>query len=68
VRTGLCEHTFVREWSYTLTRHEPGRPWIIVAREHLTVELEDGVAFYEWARQEWPSERFTVELDPWQLS
>jgi hypothetical protein len=33
----------VREWSYTLTRHEPGRPWIIVAREHLTIELEDGV-------------------------
>jgi hypothetical protein len=58
---------FVREWSYALTRHDLERPWIIVAREHLTVELEDGAGFYEWARQEWPSERFTVGLDPWQL-
>jgi hypothetical protein len=59
---------FVREWSYTLTRHEPGRPWIIVGREHLTVELEDDAKFFEWAQREWPSERFTVELDPWQLT
>lgn len=58
----------MRERSYTLTRHEPERPWIIVARERLTVELEDGVAFYAWARQEWPSDRSTVELDPWQLA
>jgi hypothetical protein len=39
-----------------------------VGREHLTVELEDGAAFYEWAQQAWPRERFTVELDPWQLA
>jgi hypothetical protein len=57
----------VREWSCTLTRHEPERPWIIVAREHLTVELEDGVQFFDWARKAWPRGRFTVELDPWQL-
>jgi hypothetical protein len=33
-----------------------------------TVELEDGEDFLAWAVERWPRERFTVQLDPWQLS
>jgi hypothetical protein len=31
-------------------------------------ELEAGVQFFAWAAERWPPDRFTVELDPWQLS
>ena len=30
--------------------------------------LEDDVDFFPWAAQRWPAERFTVQLDPWELS
>jgi hypothetical protein len=36
--------------------------------EQRTAELEDGVHFYAWAAEQWPAERFTVQLDPWELS
>lgn len=36
--------------------------------ESRTVTLEDGLGFHEWAREEWPSPRSSVELDPWQLA
>ena len=32
------------------------------------VALDDGVNFFEWARELWPAPRWSVELDPWQLS
>lgn len=64
----LCEHTFVREYSYTVTEHDLERPWIVRGREHQTVRLDDGVEFFEWAQHEWPSRRYTVTLDPWELS
>jgi hypothetical protein len=57
----------VRKFAFTVTEHEADRPWIIRGREHRTVELDDGVQFFDWAWQEWPPGRFTVELDPWQL-
>jgi hypothetical protein len=59
---------FVPAYGFTLTDHDPNRPWIVLSREHRTVTLEDGVAFFEWAHERWPSPRWTVELDPWQLS
>jgi hypothetical protein len=55
------------EYGYTIAEHDPGRPWIIVRSEHRTVELDDGEEFSEWAHAEWPSDRYTVALDPWQL-
>jgi hypothetical protein len=58
---------FVREFAYTVTEHDPERPWIIRGREHHVVELEDGVEFFAWVAKQWPRERFTVEVDPWQL-
>ncbi len=64
----MCEHTFVRSFSFTVTEHDQDRPWIVSGVEQRTVELEDGVDFFAWAREQWPGERFTVQLDPWQLS
>ena len=58
----------VSEYAYTLTEHDTDRPWIVLGTEHRTVVLEDGADFYSWARQQWPSPRWTVQLDPWQLT
>jgi hypothetical protein len=41
---------------------------IIPDREHHDVELEDGVECFAWAAKRWLRVRFTVELDPRQLS
>ncbi len=59
---------FVRSFSFTVTEHDHGRPWIVTGVEQRTVELEDAVEFFAWARERWPAGRFTVQLDPWQLS
>jgi hypothetical protein len=59
---------FVREYGYTVTEHDLGRPWIVVASEHQTVKLEDGANFFEWAHRKWPAPRWSVELDPGHLA
>jgi hypothetical protein len=58
----------VPEYRFTTTEHDPGRLWIVVGRQHQTVTLADGANFFEWAAERWPAPRWTVELDPWQLS
>lgn len=59
---------FVRTYSYTLTEHDPDKPWLIVrVRTQMKVELDDGRSFFEWAHEQWPTERYTVQLDPYQL-
>jgi hypothetical protein len=57
----------VREYGYTVTLHDLDRPWIVVGSEHHTTTLEDHVNFFEWAHQQWPAPRWSVELDPGQL-
>ena len=59
---------FVREYGFTITEHNPDKPWLVLAREHRTVTLEDGVEFFTWAHEQWPAPRWTVDLDPWQLT
>jgi hypothetical protein len=54
----------VREYSFSLTTYDPDRPWIVLRREHSTVQLADGVDFGVWARQTYPDAQTTVELDP----
>lgn len=54
----------MHESAYTVTEHDPQRPWIIRSRKHQIVQLDDGVEFFAWASQKWPSSRFSVELDP----
>jgi hypothetical protein len=57
----------MRAFSFTVTEHNSGRPWIVIGREQRTVELEENADFFGWAREQWPEPRWTVELDPWQL-
>ena len=59
---------FVNEYGFTITEHDPERPWIVLSREHLTTELPDGLDFFTWARDRWPTPRWSVHLDPWQLT
>jgi hypothetical protein len=56
------------EYSFTLWEHDAERPWVVVGQERHTAALEDGRSFFEWANERWPDPRFTVELDPAQLT
>jgi hypothetical protein len=58
----------VPEYGFTLTEHNPERPWIVVGSEHRTITLEDRVSFFAWVHENWPAPRWTVELDPWALA
>jgi hypothetical protein len=64
----MWEHTFVRFYGFRVTEHDPERPWVIVGSGRHRVELEADIDFYEWVREQWPPDRFTVELDPWSLT
>jgi hypothetical protein len=55
------------EFTYTLTEHDPDRPWIVVGSEHYLVTLDANENFFLWVRERWPEPRWSVELDPWQL-
>jgi hypothetical protein len=59
---------FVPDYSYTVTEHDPERPWIVVATRHGQVKLSDDASFFAWAHENWPAPRWSVQLDPWQLS
>jgi hypothetical protein len=58
----------MREFCFTITEHDPNRPWIVVGCQHRAVRLDEGVSFYNWAHERWPEPRWTVQLDPWQLT
>ena len=64
-----CEHTFASlEYRYTITEHDPERPWIVRRLSHATVTLEEGASFSNWAAEQWPAPRWSVEIDPYQLA
>jgi hypothetical protein len=58
----------VPEYGYTLAEYDPERPWIVIRQGHRTVTLDAGLNFFEWAHEQWPAPRWTVELDPWELA
>jgi hypothetical protein len=58
----------VPRFCFTITEHDATRPWIVVGSEHRTVVLDDEANFFEWSREHFPAPRWSVELDPWQLS
>ena len=62
--------TYVRmpEYRYTVTEYDPERPWIVLGSSHGQVTLPDDSGFFEWAQEHWPAPRWSVELDPWQLT
>ena len=58
----------VREYGFTITEHDPERPWMVLSSEHRTIKLPDGMDFFTWAREQWPAPRWSVQVDPWELS
>lgn len=44
------EHMFVSAFSFTLTEHDPEWPWLVLGRERRKITLDDGLDFFEWAR------------------
>ena len=59
---------FVPDYSYTIIEHDAERPWLVVGHASGTVTLNDDASFFEWAHENWPAPRWSVQLDPWQLS
>ncbi len=59
---------FVRKYGFTVIEHDPERPWMVLSSEHLTVKLPDNLEFFAWAHGQWPEPRWSVQLDPWELS
>ena len=59
---------FVPTYRFTITEHDPAKPWLILGREALTATLHEGLSFFDWAEERWPRSRFTVELAPWESS
>jgi hypothetical protein len=54
-----------RAWTYRATRHDPGKPWIIVETTELqSIDLADGANFWEWASEHWPGPEWSVTLEP----
>lgn len=51
---------------YTLFEHDPDKPWLIADVSHHTIDLPDAGEFAEWARDQWPTPRYTVDLEPGQ--
>ena len=58
----------MREYGYMLTEHDPSKPWLVLGREHRSVNFEDSASFFEWGAPEWPEPQWSVELDPYELS
>jgi hypothetical protein len=59
---------YVRCLTTALLEHARDRPWIVVGQEQRTITLDDAVNFFGWAHEQWPEPRWTIELDPGQLS
>ena len=58
----------MREYGFTITEHDPDRPWMVLSSEHRTIKLPDDMNFFGWAREQWPAPRWSVQVDPWELS
>ncbi len=58
----------MREFGYTVTEYDAERPWLVLSTSQGKVTLPDGASFFAWAHENWPAPRWTVQLDPWELS
>lgn len=47
------------EYRFTITEHDPDRPWLVLGRDRQTVDLDPEVSFFEWAAEHWPAPRTT---------
>jgi hypothetical protein len=55
------------DYGYTLSSHDPERPWLVVSIEHRPSRSTKGVDFRQWARDNYSEPRWRVEADPWQF-
>jgi hypothetical protein len=67
LEVSICEHTFVRVISFSVTEHHPTKPWLVLGTTQHTAQLDDDTDFFSWAAERWPTDRFTVQPAPWQL-
>ncbi len=58
----------MRRYGFQLTEHDPEKPWLIIDSRHEEIELADDESFFRWAAQNYPRERYSVDVDPWTLS
>jgi hypothetical protein len=56
------------EYRFTITEHDADRPWMVLGSEQRTVKLPDGRDFFAWAHEQWPAPRWSIEVDPWQMT
>jgi hypothetical protein len=56
------------EYRYTVTEHDPEKPWLVLGSSRGAVTLGDAASFFEWAAEHWPAPQWSVELDPYQLA
>ncbi len=56
------------EFAYTVTEHDPARPWVVLGQQRDRVMLAEGDDFFTWANERWPAPRWSVELDPHELT
>jgi hypothetical protein len=47
-------------YSYRLLEYDADRSWIVIANELRTVDLPDDRDFGQWAREQFPGDRFRV--------
>jgi len=47
------------DYRYTVTEHDPERPWIVRGTSHGTVTLDENANFSNWAAEHWPAPRWT---------
>ena len=66
--TTVRTYVRAREYGYTVTEHDTERPWIVRDQRHETVRLGDDVQFFEWSAARYPHDRYTVRVDPWELT
>jgi hypothetical protein len=58
----------IPEYHFTATEHDADRPWIVYGSQHHSVTLDEAMGFFEWVHDHFPPPRWSVELDPYQLS
>jgi hypothetical protein len=54
---GVRTYVPMTEIRFTRTRYQPDQPWVIISRDHMTVELPDPLTFTAWAVDRFPNDR-----------
>jgi hypothetical protein len=58
---------FVPVLQFSVSEHDPSKPWLVIETTRHTAELENETDFFAWTAERWPADRYTVQAAPWQL-